>query len=200
MQRMEAAAKLFELAFRKNDLQIQSLVQHRHLMLKLGRFEDAARSFENATRMAPTSAVAFNNLGVSHEMHGELQRAQQSFAEAARLEPANPTFVSNLCMVKLRMDPSAATEVIEKLNVVVHTTAGTAPMPLFVRGVAYHSRSATRGEAPDHIHAMKNYQAALAADPSFFYARVLSAQLSISRGDLAAAQVHMDWLEIHHPQ
>jgi tetratricopeptide (TPR) repeat protein len=50
----------------------------------------ALRQAERALRKDPDSAESHHDLGIAHRRMGKLQRAQESFARAAELDPENP--------------------------------------------------------------------------------------------------------------
>ena len=59
-----------------------------------GIWQAATRHFERATKIDPSYAAAWNNLGVGFEQLGEFQKAREAYESARELEPDN-TFINN---------------------------------------------------------------------------------------------------------
>lgn len=64
--------------------------------LRAGRPEAALRFFQNAVKLVPAFAGAWGNLGVARRRLGDRDGAMAAYAEALRLEPGNPTVLTNL--------------------------------------------------------------------------------------------------------
>ncbi len=64
-----------------------------------GRLAEARRELETAVRLAPTSAVAFNSLGVLLTRTGDLEGARACFTRALRLDPKLDVARRNLAEV-----------------------------------------------------------------------------------------------------
>ena len=60
-----------------------------------GRFEEAIGEYDEAIRLDPQDADAYNNRGVSYENLGQFQRAIQDHDEAIRLDPQPALAYSN---------------------------------------------------------------------------------------------------------
>jgi Flp pilus assembly protein TadD len=92
-----------------------------------GDLRRAAHEFE----MGGTAAEAKNNLGFAYERRGDLKRAYDLYLEASTLDPKSTHARSNLVHAAevLGRDVPAAALVPEPVQVVVPTTAATAPGP-----------------------------------------------------------------------
>ncbi|MGE0552377.1 MAG: tetratricopeptide repeat protein [Gemmatimonadales bacterium] len=66
------------------------------LYRNLGRHQEAADCFSEATRLRPAAADAWLNLGVSLEQLGELPRALDAFRRADQIAPADGTAAFNM--------------------------------------------------------------------------------------------------------
>jgi tetratricopeptide (TPR) repeat protein len=80
------------------------------LLLALGRWDDAARLFDEALQREPASAALWFNLGYALWAAGEApQRAVQCLARAAELSPQDPQVLRHLALAQEAAgDPAAA--------------------------------------------------------------------------------------------
>lgn len=60
-----------------------------------GLWQEARFRFELATTLAPDSASAFNNLGVTLEQQGEFEKARAAYEKALQLDPKNTSIQQN---------------------------------------------------------------------------------------------------------
>jgi Tfp pilus assembly protein PilF len=60
-----------------------------------GLWQEAHFRFEQATRLNPDSASAFNDLGVTLEQQGEFDKARAAYERALQLEPKNVSIQQN---------------------------------------------------------------------------------------------------------
>jgi Tfp pilus assembly protein PilF len=60
-----------------------------------GLWQEARFRFELATSLAPDSASAFNNLGVTLEQQGEFEKARAAYEKALQLDPKNTSIQKN---------------------------------------------------------------------------------------------------------
>ena len=60
-----------------------------------GLWQEANRRFEQATRVDPTYAMAWNNLGISYEQLGKFDLARRAYEKALELDPGNTYMRSN---------------------------------------------------------------------------------------------------------
>jgi tetratricopeptide (TPR) repeat protein len=75
------------------------LVSRYHVYNCLGRKQDAVAQLEDAIAIAP-SAGTYVLIGFAYESTGEIEKAQQAFAEALRIEPQTP--FDRLALERLR--------------------------------------------------------------------------------------------------
>lgn len=59
------------------------------------RFDDAIKDLDEAIRLAPDLAAAYNNRGVAYQKKRDFRRALADYDQAARLEPKSSTAVMN---------------------------------------------------------------------------------------------------------
>lgn len=67
-----------------------------------GQLPQAEEAFRDAVRIAPTLAVAHNNLGLVLRREGRLPEAASEYEEALRIDPRYPEALHNLGLVKDR--------------------------------------------------------------------------------------------------
>jgi tetratricopeptide (TPR) repeat protein len=70
-----------------------------NLLRKQKSYADAATHLRRATELDPASVEAWNNLGITHELAGELPAAEQALAKAVELAPTRVLFRENLARV-----------------------------------------------------------------------------------------------------
>ncbi len=64
--------------------------------LRAGRIEDAKRSFESASKLAPAFVAALGNLGVARRRAGDRDGALEAYRLALAVEPHDPVLAGNL--------------------------------------------------------------------------------------------------------
>ena len=64
-------------------------------LLKAGRYREAIPHFDEAIRLNPRHAEAYNNRGNAYKNLGQYQRAIQDYDEAIRLNPRDADAYSN---------------------------------------------------------------------------------------------------------
>lgn len=70
-----------------------------NLLRKRKAWADAIVHLRRATELDPTSSEAWNNLGITHELAGELPQAERALARAVELVPRRTLFRENLARV-----------------------------------------------------------------------------------------------------
>jgi predicted O-linked N-acetylglucosamine transferase (SPINDLY family) len=75
---------------------VEAYFQRGIALAQRGRYEEAARSFQEGLRLKPDSAGAHNDLGMILILQGRLPEAVKSFREAVRLKPDFHSAYSNL--------------------------------------------------------------------------------------------------------
>ena len=81
-----------------------------HIALSGGRYEEAARHFEEALAETPGRPATLIGLGIARYKLGALDEAQRALADAATQEPDNPTPLLYLALVALRRGDDAAAD------------------------------------------------------------------------------------------
>ena len=66
------------------------------------RYYEAAWEFQYAGQLMPNRPIPRNNLGLVFEATGQLDQAEEHYAEALQVEPDNPEFLGNLARAKVR--------------------------------------------------------------------------------------------------
>jgi tetratricopeptide (TPR) repeat protein len=75
-----------------------------------GRYDEAARHFEEALAESPGRTPSLVGLGIARYKLGALDEAQQALTEAATQEPGDPTAQLYLVLVALRRGDDAAAD------------------------------------------------------------------------------------------
>jgi tetratricopeptide (TPR) repeat protein len=75
-----------------------------------GRYDEAARHFEEALAQSPGRTASLVGLGIARYKLGALDEAHQALAEAAAQEPDNPTSQLYLILIALRRGDDAAAD------------------------------------------------------------------------------------------
>ena len=60
-----------------------------------GLWKDATQRFDAATKLDPTYAAAWNNLGIGYEQLGKFDDARKAYEKALELDPDNTKFKTN---------------------------------------------------------------------------------------------------------
>jgi Tfp pilus assembly protein PilF len=69
---------------------------------QLRRFELADRAYDKARKLTGETAQLLNNQGYSRLLRGDLRGARAKFAQAAQLQPDDPTVTNNMRLVEDR--------------------------------------------------------------------------------------------------
>ena len=81
------------------------------------RYEEAARSLEEAVALSPDSATMWTNLGVARQQLGETSSAAQAFRRAVDLDPNDAGAVANLALAYLDLnDASGAAQLLDRAS------------------------------------------------------------------------------------
>ncbi|MEL6341609.1 MAG: tetratricopeptide repeat protein [Myxococcota bacterium] len=101
--RPEEGLAMAQEALRRNNQAPMAWNNQGQAMFLLGRYADAAKSFEKATQLEPKTAFFWSNLGASYMEMGDLQAAEATLLnKALPLDPGNPDAVLNLAGVYLK--------------------------------------------------------------------------------------------------
>ena len=65
-----------------------------------GLWREAIVRFERASKIDPTYAAAYNNMGIGYEHEGELDKARAAYEKALELEPNNQLIKQNYELFK----------------------------------------------------------------------------------------------------
>jgi len=82
-------------AFADDRSDARAVVEFGITVAKKGLWQEANRRFEQATRVDPTYASAWNNLGISYEQLGKFDLARRAYEKALELDPGNTYTRSN---------------------------------------------------------------------------------------------------------
>ena len=66
-----------------------------------GKLDEAIASFDQALRLKPDMAEAFNNLGMAWQSQGNMEEAQANFDRALLLKPDDANFHFNRALLLL---------------------------------------------------------------------------------------------------
>jgi len=100
--RQTTALQLYQQALAINPRYFIALNNYTNLLMETGN-PDKARGFAaNLVRHYPLYAKGFEMLGLSYEMTGEMEKAEQAFQEALRLDPALPESLISMGIIQLR--------------------------------------------------------------------------------------------------
>ena len=96
-------------AYLEGCLRIDPLSDQAHsiagaLYLRLHQVDRALPHIQKVLELQPDAAMDWNNLGVCHQLKGELQKAAEAFGKAVSLEPENRNFKKNLETVRSRLE------------------------------------------------------------------------------------------------
>ena len=72
---------------------------HAAILVALGKRAEAVKAMTKATRLAPTNAQYFSNLGEIERQRGKTHEAYAALREALHLDPRNPQALNNLGIV-----------------------------------------------------------------------------------------------------
>jgi Flp pilus assembly protein TadD len=100
--RAQEAEALLEQAWRQDDDLRRAAANLISLLVGQGRYPEAVSLGEQLTGTHPFYAKGWNNHGSALLASGELELAQQAFAEALQLDPYYPTPCCNLALVGLQ--------------------------------------------------------------------------------------------------
>ncbi len=71
------------------------------------RYDEAARSLEEAVTLSPESSTMWTNLGVARQQLGQTSSAADAFRQAVDLDPDDASAVANLALTYLDLDDAA---------------------------------------------------------------------------------------------
>lgn len=113
--RQATALQLYQQALAINPRYFIALNNYTNLLMETGN-PDKARGFAaNLVRHYPLYAKGFEMLGLSHEMTGEMEKAERAFQEALRLDPALPESLISMGIIQLRKgDIAGAGKLLDK--------------------------------------------------------------------------------------
>lgn len=74
-------------------------VMHGIELIRANRAEDAIQHYEGVARNNPQNSSAYYNLGVAYEMIGELNKAEEAYRAAEKIEP-KPLYVKAVGLIK----------------------------------------------------------------------------------------------------
>ena len=81
------------LADQRSDAKAQ--VEFGIVVAKKNLWKEATQRWEHATKLDPTYAAAWNNLGIGYEQLGRFDEARTAYEKAMELEPGNQFFKTN---------------------------------------------------------------------------------------------------------
>ena len=70
------------------------------MVAQKGLWREAISRWERASKIDPTYAAAFNNLGIGYEHEGDLDKARVAYEKALELEPNNALIRQNYELFK----------------------------------------------------------------------------------------------------
>ena len=72
------------------------MVKQGVLLAKNKRWDEALQTWERARDLRPDDPAVFNDLGVAHEIRGDLDQAEENYRQALKLNPHSQRYMQNL--------------------------------------------------------------------------------------------------------
>jgi Flp pilus assembly protein TadD len=86
------------------EVNLDDLLKSAHKSVEKGKYRDAIRSLVLVTEMVPEHTEAWNNLGVSYLLAGDLEQAERAFRSGLEQDPENPQMIKNLIQALLQIE------------------------------------------------------------------------------------------------
>lgn len=149
------------------------------MLVRQGRFREAAAKFEEALAVDPEFAYALEGLGRCHAEWGDTTRALDYYERAARANPPNPTILTNLANVYLSTGRPAEAEAALRKAISIDAVGSTNARVLLARALVQMGRRDAARAALEE---------AIAANPNRAEAHRLLGSLLDEAGDFAGAE------------
>ena len=140
--------------------------------LRLGHPDIALRFFGYATRLAPTFAPTWGNVGVARRRLGDIQGALDAYSHALTISADDPTILGNLASLYRSLGKDEEADTALKAIKIGHAT----PHTLIVRGDLELAQGRLRG-------AVRLYKLACRLGPALADPWVALARAEIARGN-----------------
>ncbi len=174
-----AAPPPLEFAATSSDRSAFGIAWEGQMLVRQGRFREAAAKFEEALAVEPEFAYALEGLGRCHAEWGDSVRALDYYERAARANPSNPTILTNLGNVYLSTGRLAEAEAALRHAIEVDAVGSSNARVLLARTLVKAGR---RDDARAAL------EGAIAANPNRVEAHRLLGALLDESGDAAGAE------------
>jgi Tfp pilus assembly protein PilF len=171
--RTEQARDLYRKALTSEPSNLDALLGLGRLEDREGNFDEALRLYHQAAAAHPHSATALNDLALCYARKGELPRSLSLLDRTAQMSPQNPLYRNNIAKVLVKMN------LLD--DALAHQSAVYPP------AVAHYNVGVLLQEQGRMDEAEAFFRTAVAADPQFEQARLLLAQLEVSKQQAQAA-------------
>lgn len=158
-QRQERVAQLPEPSIR--ELSAEQCFERAFQNVEQGHFDAGIANYDEAIRLKPDYAMAYNNRGIAHSKSGDLRHALLDFTEAIGLEPEFAEFYNHRGLAYHKQQ--------DYHNAILDYTEAIELAPDYA--VAYNNRGTARVYQGDDEGAIVDYRQALRIDPTFELAK-----------------------------
>jgi Flp pilus assembly protein TadD len=156
------------------NINLDDLLKDSRKSVEKGKYREAIRALEIVTEMVPEHTEAWNNLGVSYLLAGDLDEAERAFRSGLEQDPDNPQMIKNLIQALLQIENKVA----EGMDLLVKylDLRPTDPDAIYMLGRCLEAAGET-------AKAKALYERVLQLDPNYLLAAQAWKEISLSQLD-----------------